>query len=242
MDCRLNVELSSIHPQQLKGITMKKPITIVLLIVMSVTVLSAQPTRNFQFWKFGYQWTTDSGKAPGPGSFSPSYVSVLSSSISLTLKETSSGSIVGAEVRTLDRFLYGTFQWTENVSIQESGQISAGFLYYDQSTTEIDVEEEGDLPNTFWVTNWVGTSKNESSPVCCYTGTAPHIMKVIWKPGEIDYYIDGAQVAIHTRDVPSTAAYFMFNFWGTDSTAWGGLLTPGTRSYVVSGFSYSPSY
>lgn len=77
---------------------MKKPITMVLLMVMSSVLLNAQPTRNFQFWKFGYQWTTDSGKAPGPGSFSPSHVSVLSSSVGLTLKETSSGSIVGAEI------------------------------------------------------------------------------------------------------------------------------------------------
>src|ERR1700746_549610 len=161
---------------------MRKPIAIAMLIVLGATALNAQPTRNFQFWKFGYQWTTDSGKAPGPGSFSPFYVSLLSSSISLTLKETSSGSIVGAEIRTLDRFLYGTFQWTENVSVQESGQISAGFLYYDQSTTEIDVELEGELPNTSGVTNWVGTSKNQSSEVCCYTAPDPHVMKVVWKP------------------------------------------------------------
>lgn len=221
---------------------MNKPLTIVLLILLSATALNARPTRNFQFWKFGYQWTTDSGKAPGPGSFSPSHVSPLASAIGLTLTETSSGGIVGGEARTLDRFLYGTFQWTEDVSVQVSGQISSGFLYYDQSTTEIDVEQEGDLPNTFWVTNWVGTSHKQSSPICCYTSTSPHVMKVIWKPGEIDYYIDGSQVAIHTQDVPSTAAYFIFNFWGTDSTRWGGLFTPGTRSYVVSGFSYSPSY
>jgi hypothetical protein len=221
---------------------MKKPTAIVLLIVLSATVLNARPMRNFQFWKFGYQWTTDSGKAPGPGSFSPSHVSPLSSGIGLTLTEKSSGSIVGGEARTLDRFLYGTFQWTEYVPVQVSGQISAGFLYYGQSITEIDVEQEGNLPNTFWVTNWVGTNNKESSPVCCYAATAPHVIKLKWKPGEIDYYIDGHQVAVHTHDIPSTAAYFIFNFWGTDSTAWGGLATPGTRNYIVSGFSYSPSY
>jgi hypothetical protein len=220
----------------------RKPIAIGLLIALGVTVLNAKPTRNFQFWEFGYQWTTDSGRAPGPGSFSPSHVSPLSSGIGLTLTESSSGSIVGGEARTLNRFLYGTFKWTEYVPVQVSGQISAGFLYYGQSTTEIDVEQEGDMPNTFWMTNWVGTSNKQSSPVCCYAATAPHVIKVVWKPGVIDYYIDGALVAVHMQDVPSTAAYFIFNFWGTDSTAWGGLATPGTRFYVVSGFSYSPSY
>ncbi len=221
---------------------MKKLITTVLLVMLSTVALHARRVRNFQFSEFGYQWTTDSGGAPGPGSFSPANVSPLSSGIGLTLTETSSGSIVGGEARTLGRFLYGTFQWTEYVPVQVSGQVSAGFLYYGQSTTEIDAEQEGDLPNTFWMTNWVGTSNKESSPICCYDGTAPHVIKMIWKPLEIDYYIDGVPVAIHTHDIPSTAAYFIFNFWGTNSTAWGGLATPGTRNYVVSGFSYSPNY
>jgi endo-1,3-1,4-beta-glycanase ExoK len=169
-------------------------------------------------------------------------VSALDSSISLKLTESLSGKIVGGEARTVERFLYGTFKWTEYVPVQVSGQISAGFLYYDQSTTEIDVEQEGDLPNTFWVTNWVGTGNYETTPICCYNGTVPHKIKMIWKPAEIDYVIDGTRVAVHTKDIPSTAAYFIFNFWGTNSPDWGGLETPGTRYYVVSNFSYSPTY
>jgi hypothetical protein len=222
---------------------MKKPVAIVMAVMLAATVLQAQRVRNFQFWKFGYQWTTDSGNAPGPGSFSPANVSPLSSGIGLTLTEGKTPhSIVGAEARTLDRFLYGTFQWTEYVPVQVSGQVSAGFLYYSNSLTEIDVEQTGDLPGTFWFTNWVGTSNQQSSRVCCYDPAAPHVIKLIWKPGEIDYFIDGNLIFIHGQSVPTTPAYFIFNFWGTNSTAWGGLATSGTRYYVVSGFSYSPSY
>jgi glycosyl hydrolase family 16 len=220
---------------------MKNAIGALILIFASASFLYAG-VGNFEFLEFGYQWTTDSGKAPGPGSFSPSHVSPLNSAISLTLTESFSGKIVGGEARTLDRFLYGTFKWTEYVPVQVSGQISAGFLYYDQSTTEIDVEQEGDLPNTFWVTNWVGTSNYQTTPVCCYNGTLVHKIKMIWKPGEIDYFIDGSRVAVHTEDIPSTAAYFIFNFWGTNSRDWGGVETPGTRYYVVSNFRYSPTY
>ena len=72
----------------------------------------------------------------------------------------------------------------------------------------------------------ISSPVSESSPGCCYAATAPHVIKLIWKPGAIDYYLDGALVAIHTQDLPSTAAYFIFNFWGTDSTTWGGLATP----------------
>lgn len=218
---------------------MKLRMLLILLVLLAATALQAQ---NFQFSKWGYTWTTDSGDAPGPGTFSPSHVTPLSSGIGLTLTETSSGSIVGAEARTLHRFLYGTFQWTEYVPIQASGQITAGFLYYTNSITEIDFEQEGDLPNTFWGTNWVGVYNKQYSSICCYTGTVPHTLKIVWKPWEVDYWVDGVKKAVHSKDVPYTAAYFIFNFWGTNSTSWGGLLTPGTRNYVVSNWSYSPGY
>jgi Glycosyl hydrolases family 16 len=221
---------------------MKKALTAVLLVTFSAGVVNAASIANFEFWKFGYQWTTSTGNAPGPGLFSPSHVSPLSSGIGLTLTETSSGSIVGGEVRTLNRFLYGTFKWTEYVPVQVSGQISAGFLYYGNSTTEIDFEQEGNHPSWFWVTNWTSVNTFQTGYVCCYKGTIPHALKMVWKPGEIDYYIDGVLVSKHFKFVPSTAAYFMFNFWGTNSNSWGGVLTPGTRYYVVSNFSYSPSY
>ena len=133
--CWLNVEWS-VSPTTLRwrdvGI-MRKPIVIAMLIVLGTTALNARPTRNFQFWEFGYQWTTDSGNAPGPGSFSPSHVSPLSSSIALTLTETSSGSIVGR---------------------RGANRGSLPLRYF---------PVEGDMPNTFWVTNWVGTS-NKKNP------------------------------------------------------------------------------
>jgi len=221
---------------------MKKPVAIVLAVMLAATAGYARHVRNFQFSRFGYQWTTDGGNAPGPGSFSSANVFPLSDGISLTLTELSSGKIVGGEARTVDRFLYGTFQWTEYVPVQASGQVSAGFLYDTNSITEIDVEQQGDLPDTFWFTNWIGTTVRDSTAACCFDGTLPHAVKLVWKPGEIDYFIDGVLAAVHTQDIPSTAAYFIFNFWGTNSMDWGGLLTPGTRYYIVSNFTYSPNY
>ena len=212
---------------------------LVSLLLLCATLGNAKPLHNFQFSEFGRQWTTDSGGAPGPGSFSPSHVTPSSMGITLTLTETSSGSIVGGEVRTLDRYGYGTYQWTETVSQVVSGQVSAGFLYYNNSTTEIDFEQEGNLPSTFWLSNWTSVSTHEASPVCCYAATATHVMRMLWNPGEIDYYIDGALVAVHTQYVPSVAAYFIFNFWGTNSVNWGGLITPGTRYFTITRFTYT---
>lgn len=209
---------------------MKKYLT--LLILCMTLSAAAKPVRNFQFSQFGYQWTTDSGAAPGVGTFSPARVAI-GSGIRLTLAGTN-----GAEVRTVNRYLYGTFQWTETVSLVESGQVSAGFLYYNNSQTEIDFERTGDLPDTLWVSNYAGVSNEVYSEVCCYAATATHTMKMVWKPGEVDYYVDGALVAVHTQYVPSTAAYFIFNFWGTNSVDWGGLATPGTRYYTISNFTY----
>jgi Glycosyl hydrolases family 16 len=220
----------------------KKSLMVVMAVMLVATPLHARRIRNFQFSEFGYRWTTDSGSAPGPGTFSPSHVSPLSSGIGFTLTETDTGSIVGGEARTLDRFLYGTFQWTEYVPIQASGQVSAGFLYYSNSITEIDVEQTGDHPGTFWFTSWVGTASHMTTLSCCYDASVPHAITLVWKPGEVDYFVDGVLLSVHTQNVPSTAAYFIFNFWGTNSTDWGGLASAGTRYYVVSDFSYSPSY
>jgi hypothetical protein len=74
---------------------MKHVITAVLLVIVSTSIAKGDSIPNFQFSKFGYQWTTSSGSAPGPGSFSPSHVTPLRSGIGLTLTETSSAVLWG---------------------------------------------------------------------------------------------------------------------------------------------------
>src|SRR5262249_28130742 len=120
--------------------------------VILMLLVLALPAVATDFTLFGYQWTTDSGNAPGGGTFAPANVVALASSFRLTLTQTPTSSgyqSVGAEVRTLERFGYGTFEWTEYVPAQMSGQVSSGFLYYQRSRTEIDVEQEGDFPSIF---------------------------------------------------------------------------------------------
>jgi beta-glucanase (GH16 family) len=61
----------------------------------------------------------------------------------------------------------------------------------------------------------------------------------MWSPGKIVFYIDGKKVSTHTSNIPSDPAYVMINQWGTNSTRFGGLATPGVERYIyVSSFKF----
>jgi len=155
---------------------------------------------------------------------------------------------------------YGTYEWTMKMSstaicptcvgTATSGSVSAGFLYVNNSQTEIDCEFSALNPDTLWLVNWLNpnpltdpTAQNET-----YTGISPfnstdafHTYKFVWSAGKISYYIDGVWQVDHTSNVPTAAAHFMINHWGTDSTAWGGTATVGvTRNFYISNASYTP--
>jgi len=193
---------------------------------------------SFSLW--GHNWRIDGPwGAPGGGTFQPSNVFPLPDALVLQMTQSSAGSS-DAEVISASTFGYGTFSYTAAVYPVQSGQVASGFLYINNSQTEIDVEQTGNNPNAVWLTNYSGVSNKQYSEVAGYPQGQFHTFKFTWKPGEILYYADGNLVATHTQDVPSTPAYFLFNFWGTNSTSWGGTMTPGTRFMFVTNFSYQP--
>lgn len=195
----------------------------------------------------GYQWSRDGvWRAPGGGTFYPSNVYVLPNTLVLQMRQSrnSAGAVVSsdAEVISAQRFGYGTFSYTAAVYPVVSGQVASGFLYFNNSQTEIDVEQTGNLPSAVWFTNYAGITNKQYSEVAGVPQLAFHAFKVVWKPTEVAYYVDGVLKASHYGSVPSAPAYFLFNLWGTNSTAWGGVATMGTRYMYVSNFRYSPSY
>lgn len=195
----------------------------------------------------GYQWNKDGvWGAPGGGTLYPANVYVLPNTLVLQMNQSknSSGAVISsdAEVISTQRFGYGTFIYTAAVYPVVSGQVASGFLYYNNSQTEIDSEQTGDFPNVVWVTNYAGVTNKQYSEVTGIPQLQFHTFKIVWKPTEVDYYVDGALKATHYSSVPSAPAYFLFNFWGANSTAWGGLATMGTRYMYISSFSYSPQY
>ena len=131
-----------------------------------------------------------------------------------------------------------------------SGSVSAGFLYVNNSQTEIDFEFSALSPQTLYMVNWLNPdpSSDPTSADENYSFIYPfpvstqfHTYQFVWQPGMITYYVDGIERAVSTTNVPSAPAHFMINHWGTDSNGWGGKATEGvSRYFYVDSVSYTP--
>ena len=184
----------------------------------------------------------------------PSYLDFSTGMLRIKLTQTSSGS-VGGELQSKNALGFGTYEWIMRASSTSStpngsgytvsGQISSGFIYVNNSQTEIDSPEiEGQNPGTLWWTSW--TSVNTKQYTSTQAPFAPesgfHSYKCVWTKTSIKFYVDGALVSTHTGVVPQTPAYAMINHWGTNSKGWGGLATPNiTRYMFVRSFSFVPA-
>jgi len=197
-----------------------------------------------------YTWEKDSGTAPpvgnvngNTGTFSPSNVSVGPELILTLTQEQQGGGILstGAEVHTKQAFSYGTFEFTSWVSAAVSGTTASGFLFTNNSQTEIDTEQTGDRPYAVDCTNWSGLSNYQDTEVSGFDQLLSHDFKIVWQPQQVDWYVDGQLVVTHVESVPSAPAPFLFNMWGTNNSAWGGWATPGATRYMhITSFHYSP--
>jgi len=203
-----------------------------------------------EFTFSGYDWETHNGSAPpvgnvngNVGTFDPNNVTV-GSELALSLTQTQQGSQIlssGSEVMTKQTFTYGTFEFTSRVDNVLSGSDSSGFLYATDSTTEIDMEQVGNKPDAVDCTNWQGVSNFQDTEITGFQQANTHVFKIVWTPSEVDWYVDGALVVSHTDAVPSAAAPFLFNMWGTNKSTWGGTATIGpTRYMYISNFTYTP--
>ena len=209
------------------------------------------------------KWLASDEPAPGrisgvnQGSFIPSNVDLSKGMLCLKLQQQqgSSGVIsIGGQIQSVETFGYGTYEWTMRASSTSatpngpgsvvSGQISSGFIFVNNSQTEIDFEIEGQHSDTLWMTNWLTTSQKQYSSVFV---AAPdqsfHRYRFVWAPGKIDFYTDDVLVSTHTSNIPSAPAYIMVNHWGTNSSGWGGPATVGIERYLyISNFVYTPSF
>jgi beta-glucanase (GH16 family) len=196
------------------------------------------PTGN-EFSAWGFTWAMHGTGAPGGGSFSAANVDVQANEVVLTLNEDGEGGSVGAEIATLTPLGYGTYTFTFYQNVIHSGSVASGFVYLPNSATEIDTEQQGCFPDRWNFTNYTKTDKEQASFVDGYDPTKPHTLEYVWTANKITWSIDGEVVATHTENIPSTPAPFLFNFWGTNSSNWGGMATPGMRQMVITGFSYA---
>jgi len=175
--------------------------------------------------------------------FTPSNASLSQGMLQLRLDQPTAGASVGAELQSKQTFGYGTYQFRARMSSTSptptgagktvSGSDSAMFCFVNNSQTEIDIEFCGNTPGILNLTNWRGLAAHTSDePAIAGLDQGFHDYKMVWKAEMIQWYIDGTLVATHTTNVPSTPAFIMLNFWGTNSPNWGGLATPRVSRYM----------
>ena len=204
------------------------------------------------------KWIPSNWGAPGGGRFVPSYLDFSTGMLRIKVTQTynSSGGIasVGGELQSKNALGFGIYEWVMRAASTSttpngsgytvSGQISSGFIFVNNSQTEIDSPEiEGQNPGTLWWTTWtsVNTKQSTSSQAPFAPENGFHSYKCVWTKTSIKFYVDGVLVSTHTGVVPQTPAYAMINHWGTNSRGWGGLATTNiTRYMFVRSFSFVP--
>ena len=197
------------------------------------------------------------------------HVKLDNGSLRLRLKQEQDGTLVtssGALIFTQQTYGYGTYEWRMRMSstaatpyeggFPTSGGVSAGFIYVNNSETEIDFEYSGhvlqdaDSSNDarIYMGNWhnqdPSTDPNEvtestfSTPIVPGANTDFRTYKFIWKEGKITFFIydDSGTTLIYqteqTTNVPSAPAHFMINHWGTNNpNGFGGGATIGVDRY-----------
>lgn len=161
---------------------------------------------------------------------------------------------LGGGIYTRQTYGYGTYEWTMRMSSSASapsapggpvsGSVSAGFIFVNDSQTEIDFEFSARTLDTIFMTNW-NTINNSTSFWATLAGISNnfHRYKFVWSKDSISYYVDDVLQDVSRTNVPSAPAYFMINHWGTNDTGWGGLATVGVpRYFYIDRVSYSPSF
>lgn len=165
----------------------------------------------------------------------------------------------GGAIISKDRFGFGTYEFTMRMSTTApspnglgktlTGAISSGFLYYNNSETEIDLEFLGN-DNAIHITNWqnptpshapAGDVKQTQEVSEQFLGTQFRKYTLVWVPGSVKVYIDGALVVSHNQHVPRSAAHIILQHRGTNSNEWGGTAEVGvTRYFYVKHVSFTP--
>lgn len=206
------------------------------------------------------KWFIDTGNAPGniagvnQGTLSADNVDLSTGMLRLKLTQSVSGALAtstGAEIRSKQLFGYGTYVWVARAASTSptphdagaavSGTVTDVFNFINDSQTEIDFEYEGQSPSTLEMTNYSTVAQKQSASTRVSDADSSfHEYKFVWSAAKIEFYVDGKLVSTHTEHIPSAPAAVLINLWGTNSTSFGGMATPGATTYLyVSSFSYT---
>ena len=156
---------------------------------------------------------------------------------------------LGGAIISRERFGFGTYDFEMRMSslsptpqgdgTASTGAVSSGFIYYNKSESEIDLEFLGN-ENALWVSSWFNLDPNFDPTALQKTSdkvdepalaTRFRHYSLVWSPKTVDVYIDGTRVAHQTEHVPQNPAHIILQHRGTNSDKWGGVAAVGAERY-----------
>lgn len=217
-------------------------------------------TLNASNWVASNYTTANFAGGGSTVTFAPSNVVLSGGNMQLKLTQPTAGTSSGAEITSVNSFGYGTYEFSmragstsatsSGAGTAQSGQISSSFIIDDPgpsftSITEIDAPEiEGlsarsnEIEWDTWL-NGVSTVPSPAFTVLANPEAAFHLYRFVWSPTSITFYVDGVLTSTSTTNIPTAPAIIDINFYGTNSSTWGGLATTGVTRYMyVNSFKY----
>lgn len=213
-------------------------------------------------WSIATYKSPDSKPGLNEGKYVASAVDFSQGMLRIAVQQRSTGGVVeslGGAIISKDRFGFGTYEFEMRMSSTSptptgegkaiTGAVSSGFIYYNKSESEIDLEFVGN-ENAIWISTWHNptpsvdpTSLSKISDKVNNEALAGRLRHhtLVWTPEAVDVYIDGTRVAHHTKHVPQTPAHIILQHRGTNSDKWGGVATTGVdRYFFVRSVKFTP--
>ena len=203
-------------------------------------------------WIVATYKSTDSALGVNRGTYAPSAIDFSKGMLRITVQQHSTASGVeslGGAIISKELFGFGTYDFEMRMSslsptpqgdgTASTGAVSSGFIYYNKSESEIDLEFLGN-ENAMWVSSWRNTDPildptplQKISDKVAEPGLATRFRhySLIWTPETVDVYIDGMRVSHQTEHVPQNPAHIILQHRGTNSNKWGGVAAVGVERY-----------
>jgi beta-glucanase (GH16 family) len=195
-------------------------------------------------WIVATYKSPDSAPGVNRGIYMPSAIDFTHGMLRISVQQHATASGVeslGGAIISRELFGYGTYDFEMRMSslsptpkgegAASTGAVSSGFIYYNKSESEIDLEFLGN-ENALWVTSWFNLDPNFDPTPLQKTSdkvdepalaTRFRHYSLVWSPKIVDVYIDGTRVAHQTEHVPQNPAHIILQHRGTNSENWGGV-------------------
>jgi Glycosyl hydrolases family 16 len=203
-------------------------------------------------WIIATYQSPDSAPGVNRGTYVSSAIDFTQGMLRITVQQHATARGVeslGGAIFSRELFGFGTYDFEMRMSslsptphgngTASTGAVSSGFIYYDKSESEIDLEFLGN-ENAMWVSTWRNPDPNlDPTPLQRTTdklvepGLATRFRQysLVWTAKTVDVYIDGTRVAHQTEHVPHTPAHIILQHRGTNSDKWGGVAAVGVERY-----------